>query len=741
MHDQLRAPEANPLEFSLDTAIEGMAAWRVGPIRAWLEQQLTPTHPDCVRDLAALEATTWWNSHGADDVTKAIERLTRSARRAPGALAPLLLFVRFASMLAWEQEWEVEGIREVATTLSDLVGVDDLADPEVEAAMQLMALLLAEFDVEAASLGGQLIDWADQAAVCAAHAARVVESVNRGGPVLSYIADQAAAEVSYYRAVSAAARATLQIPTDGGASIAAAVARLRRAEVLEDPIDRSELRAHRMSLEAMQAAITDPWLQIATGRLNCLFPFALRGASDQEVLGRLDGCEQWFLAGVPVVSRRDSLPINDMWHTEDPLGRGYRGATLRLPEVVLTRRGRLDLVLHPEIWLSALGNHVLRLESRLTDADPFDLEHVLRVLGPEGSDLDLGGHHLRSVLRPPHDRSWPSVASLAADILGDLARRLSLSSGRPVDLVHIPSLVTNLVVVDQVQAWSPATGERREVDDGDEVRLLFGAQLLTQPMGILTSIGQWARTDPGPVLTDIPGTGRGSWIAQSENTAAVVALGIPSYAVDMLTDCVVFTATLSGLFGGWNHDLATFNDELADDLARISERLSSPEDPLTSQQVRTVEQDLQTRQLRLHDFVTRCRAVIFFVESPTLLSSPIMRSLIDQLLDTADYQRLVKGFNDSSAALAGGRLETVLGKVRAQLETLEEQEATRRERKIRIVTDALLAGVAVAGISGVASLIQAGYDMGPTETVLMVLVVALLSILIGVAVWLSSRRA
>lgn len=520
----------------------------------------------------------------------------------------------------------------------------------------------------------------------------------------------------------------------------AAVSRLHRAEALEDSIDRSELRAHRLSLEAMQAALAEPWLQVAAGRVICLFPFALRGAADHEVLGRLDGAEEWLLGGVPVVSRRDSLPINDMWHTEDPLGRGYRGATLRLPEVVLPRRGRPDLELHPEIWLSALGNHVLRLEGRLTDADPFDLEHVLRVLGPEGSELDLAGHHVRSVLQPPHDRSWPSVAGLAADLLTDLARHLSPASHRPVDLVHIPSLVTNLVVIDQARSWCPATGERREVDDGDEVRLLFGAQLLTQPMGILTSIGQWARTDTGPVLTDITGTGRGSWIAQSENIAAVVALGIPSYAVDMLTDCVVFTATLSGLFGGWNHDLATFNDELASDLARISERLSSPGDPLTSQQVRAVEQDLQTRQLRLHDFVTRCRAVIFFVESPTLLSSPIMRSLIDQLLDSADYQRLVKGFNDSSAALAGGRLETVLGKVRAQLETLEEEEVTRRERKIRIVTDALLAGVAVAGISGVASLIQAGYDMGPTETVLMVLLVAVLSVLIGIAVWLSSRR-
>lgn len=428
-----------------------------------------------------------------------------------------------------------------------------------------------------------------------------------------------------------------------------------------------------------------------------------------------------------------------MWHTEDPLGRGFRGSTLRLPEVLLARRDESDLVARPEIWLSELGNHVLRLEVPLADCHPFALEHVLRILGPEGADLDLVGQEVRSVLPPPHDHSWTSAADFAASVLHDLAVRLCPPPQDP-GLVFVPSLVTNVIILDQVRSWCPATGLREQVDDGEEVLQLFGTTLLTQPIGILTSIAQWARTGTGTVLTDIPGTGAGCWISQSENTASVVAFGIPSYAVDMLTDCLVFTATLPGLFAGWNHDLAIFNNRLADDLAEISGRLDAAHDPLTSSAVRSLEHDLETRQLRLHDFVTRCRAVIFFVESPTLLSSPIMRSLIDRLLTSAEYQRLVKGFNDSAATLAGGRLETVLGNVRARLEALEEEEATRRERKVRLVTEALLAGVAVAGISGVASLIQAGYDLGPIATVLMVLLVVVVSVCIGLAVWLSNRR-
>src|SRR5690606_23134809 len=106
---------------------------------------------------------------------------------------------------------------------------------------------------------------------------------------------------------------------------------------------------------------------------------------------------------------------------------------------------------------------------------------------------------------------------------------------------------------------------------------------------------------------------------------------------------------------------------------------------------------------------------------------PIMRSLIDRLLERSGYDRLVKGFDDAATALAGGRMESVLAKVRVQLETLEEKETERRDRKVRLITEALLAGVTVAGISGVASLVQTGYDLGPLATFLMVLAVVSVS--------------
>lgn len=68
------------------------------------------------------------------------------------------------------------------------------------------------------------------------------------------------------------------------------------------------------------------------------------------------------------------------------------------------------------------------------------------------------------------------------------------------------------------------------------------------------------------------------------------------------------------------------------------------------------------------------------------------------------------------------------------------REREIRERRVRLLTEALLAGVAVAGISGLASLVQAGYALGPLPTIALVVSVVLLSCLIGVWVWRSSQQ-
>lgn len=106
--------------------------------------------------------------------------------------------------------------------------------------------------MEAGSLGGELTDWAAQAATCAAHAESILAAVGEdvSGPVIDYVLAQAAGEVSYYRAVSAAA-GTPDAMKERGLPL-----------------------LHRIRSPA--------------GRVVCLFPFALGGLFDHGMLGRLE---------------------------------------------------------------------------------------------------------------------------------------------------------------------------------------------------------------------------------------------------------------------------------------------------------------------------------------------------------------------------------------------------------------------------------------------------------------------
>jgi hypothetical protein len=66
---------------------------------------------------------------------------------------------------------------------------------------------------------------------------------------------------------------------------------------------------------------------------------------------------------------------------------------------------------------------------------------------------------------------------------------------------------------------------------------------------------------------------------------------------------------------------------------------------------------------------------------------------------------------------------------------MAEGEASLRgeqARRVRLATEALLVGVAVAGLSGVASLLQAGFEWGEVPTGILVA--------ITLSVWQANRR-
>lgn len=736
----------------LNDALDGLRSWRIGPVRNWLEGGFAGSTTVGPKDLSQLEAAVWWaDERSENEVTTAARPILEAASRDTRLLAMTLLYFRLIAAMAWEEAWDVDGGEELiraSRTFVDARGSSLQDQDTIDVCARWLELLGDEFLVEAHSCVGSLSEWSDAAAQLSQRATQLARETDRIAiaDLRDFLLAEAEAEVRYYAATSRAAAAAMAISAGRVQELGGAIDQLRIAEEGADPQDASELRAHRLSLTALASAADRPWLRIDRARVTFIYPFGLTGGTSATHVGiTRQHAHGWHLGGQPVVDVRANLPLSDLWKTKDPLGRGYRGSALRLPEVQLVAPdGTVEHELAVEIWLSEMGNHLLRFDFTIEDCDPFALHDVLKAASPEFGDLTRGHRALVSILTNQQGdplARWCSPVDLADALLTDLGASLRRCGDPDAGVSFAPTTLTAYTVIDAASAWTPSTGVTERVDNGQDLRHLFGSQVLSQPLGIaVTSIAQWAQYDHQDLSIAIGATGP-TWLRRTENSATLASFGAPSYALDMISDCVVFEASLRGAFEAWNSELARFNDHVGTLLGEINARLAETGDnALTSAEIRTMEDALETRQLVLHDLIARCRSVIFFVSAPTLVTSPVMRVLLDDLLEAGDHQRQVASFNASAQALAAGKLESVFPKVRARVQEIEARELEIRERRVRLLTEALLAGVAVAGVSGLASLVQAGYALGPLPTIALVVSVVLLSCLIGVWIWRSSQQ-
>src|SRR5262249_52685165 len=104
-----------------------------------------------------------------------------------------------------------------------------------------------------------------------------------------------------------------------------------------------------------------------------------------------------------------SFNLDDVWDGSDFLGRRYDGVLVELPEVSLhDLDGTALATLRAELRLSRLGNHYVRLQTRLVDADPAQVHAALFRAAPE---------HGTAVVRcDGAETTWPRLAALAVDL-------------------------------------------------------------------------------------------------------------------------------------------------------------------------------------------------------------------------------------------------------------------------------------------------------------------------------------
>lgn len=741
--------------WSLEEAMAQMREWHVGPIREWLETRLPGPNGVSPDELSRLEAANWWNGQESGEAASIIPGMLRRASALDqGTVAPLILYIRFVGMLAWELAWEVHPILRMIAVATEAVpavaqGLSAEHRADAEGAAALLGFLADEMLVYPQATAGGLDEWSDASRAVHRRAGKILGIVSQmNTPVLrEYAVVNVSEEVRYYGAMADAAAACAALGTVDAPSVSmdldSAIAALRMAEDDEDPIDRSEMRAHRRSLQAVRAALDEEWLHVGRARVTIVCPFGITGVADHEVvaLAASEG-RAWRLASLPVVAVRDSLPVSDIWNTTDPLGRSYRGTSLRLPEITVTHdSGAVEWMLRPEIWFSELGNHVLLLTFEVEDALPPRLFDALKLASSDYCNLDLAHRKIVPVGSGEGHAGWDSPLGFVLDVTAALG---SVFTDRERDVLvsYSPGRATSVVLLDEVGAWSPKTRQIRPLDESESVGSLFGSQILSEPLqAYLSSICQWAQYPRRPDAA-LPLRSFGpTWLVRTDNSMAVASSGMPSYVLDELRDCFVFAASMQGLFQGWYSELARHNTRVSAQLTALTQTLDGSNSSLTvgSETLLSLEDDIETAQLRLQEFMARARSTMLFVQSPSLVMSPVMRTLLDTLLEASGYQQQAAHFAESADTLMGERLESVLAKFRGRLQALENAERERRERGSKLLLEALMAGVAVAGMSGVASLIQTGYGLPAFESVMMVVVIVLLSAMIALWVWRSNR--
>jgi hypothetical protein len=116
------------------------------------------------------------------------------------------------------------------------------------------------------------------------------------------------------------------------------------------------------------------------------------------------------------------------------------------------------------------------------------------------------------------------------------------------------------------------------------------------------------------------------------------------------------------------------------------------------------------------------RLRLMFITAPSLVTSPVIRTTLDHLLDAAGFAKARADFVGTVEDVVGDRAWTLIDtSVRRRQQLAEErqhEEAARRDAQREAVAargrrrmDVMLAGVTAIGVSGILSILQAGYDV------------------------------
>jgi hypothetical protein len=444
---------------------------------------------------------------------------------------------------------------------------------------------------------------------------------------------------------------------------------------LDGDVYESELRAHRAALLALQESAQRPHLRVDAAEVVYVYPFALRwrGADsprhDDAVARTLaDDAVVRALAqeGItPAVAHE--LDINDVWERVDVVEAGYAGAAIDLPPVsVLTTGDDVPLEFTAEARLSRLGNHYLRVRSRLENAGLHEVNQALR----------RGSHAMGEEQVSSGTAQWATVTEYAEEVIGAIA--VALGAERvlnPNARFHVV-LAARLVSARLPDGTTvPATPEL--------LRESVGASLLFHPVRHLTtSLEEWIRY-PAPEVENVLGRQgyTGDLVARTDNTTVTFMQSSPEWLIDEYEEMIEFVASIPPLLTLWERKALDLADELEE--GGSIEKLHDD-----ARKILELEQDI--------------RAQLAFLRSPALCRTLGHRQFLDALWTAAGLPELEAELERRLTMLADRQ-----ARIATRLSSMDERNRERRGIRVEIVLGVL----AAASIAGVLQWVDATYTI------------------------------
>lgn len=697
---------------------------------------------DDLADFRELLEGVWWSRQpdrsGLEGTAAMVRRVAQHAM-AHDLLVPVLGYVRRVCEEAWELSWDHTPIERVIAALQ-LPDTRRALTADEQAAQASLTLLLSQIHVESALCVGDPALVADQASTGCDSAATAGELARAAhDPAVQEWLGEIAEDVhEQLAAISSAGLAADRVFSGGtsktGTTLEEAIERLYRAETHryeDDANTASELRAHRVALESLREASGAPWLRVDEGIISHIFPFGIGGVEPAHLVEEIKRhAEFWSLGGQRLGNRPTSLLlIDDIWRGEDPLKRRYEGTQLDLPDV-LVQVGQTVHRLNANIVISQIGNHHLKLSLDLTDALPHQVASAQMLSMPEYGNLTELGGAVR--FDAETSRTWSRLVDLVTACLRDVVGHLRRDGHAP-RLSFRPGMFH---VITQVHRASALAGgspdDAQPLSTPAELAGLFGAGVLQGPLPSgVGSIADWAVGQPPPPTIIPTAIAVDTQIALTANHTLIASFRAPNFMICSVRAAVDFSVSLEGMFAAWQDELTLFQSQLRAHMLAYPNAKSLEE--AEHHQAERVFNELQEQHLALRRFANAARTSLLFIASPALVSSPVVRQTLTALLEANPVWAQRSEFTESAGQALSERYEEIIG-------GWTTRRAAVQETRNRVMVETLLAVVAGIGISGIASLMQAGFGLsGWWDTIWLVAAVVMTAVLIGVLAYRWTR--